>query len=48
VHAHSQLSEAFAREMAEARQTHLSTAKGDAGLSSADVEEWLRLFKGGR
>lgn len=48
VHAHSQLSEAFAREMAEARQAHLSTSKSEAGLSSAEVEEWLRLFKGGR
>lgn len=47
VHARSQLSEAFAGEIAEALQAHLPTSKREAGLSSAEVEEWLRLFKGG-
>lgn len=48
VHARSQLSEAFAREMAEAHPAHLSPSKHEAGLSPEEVEEWLRVFKRGQ
>jgi predicted RNA-binding protein with PIN domain len=47
VHARSQPSEAFAREMTEAGQIDLSTSKSEADLSSEEVEEWLRLIKRG-
>ena len=46
-HARSLSSEAFAREMETARRKGQADTKGEGGgLSPAEIEDWLRIFRG--
>ena len=37
-------SEEFALEMVKAQNKRVTKSKGDAGMSPAEVEEWLKVF----